>query len=506
MARIICEIDTLCMSVYTVLIGKTKNKTEDRARPRQLNNMKILTLNKKITNRQRQSFWLALILFNFCVQSLQLINPALVGFTSLDFFFALNLLAPAICLWKGVYEKKPVYLLGLSFIAWYTVCFFVKTEVSSFRETGMFTVALLFSAWGLALPFVTVTDDFDKKRALNIILSVLTVILAIVVWAALIPTFMRTSFSLLGSDMIFGILETTHEQSVVVVYKYPVVFGMHYYYTAYLSVLGFFMALYLFAQKKMRPLMTVGMIGFVLAISLTKCRQALLGFGLGLFTLGFFLFRNKNRDASPKKTILAGVVIALTVALGLTLMWQLGTLASKYILAEGQNDYMDRGFSEQLLNGSGRLELWAKIPDMLKGYAPSGFFFGIREDVFYPLIYNSLNMCHIHSGYFSALVLMGIPGFLMSLVFLFKTVKDMLYIFLKMKTHIISRDNLLLFSIPVCFLLAAVGEPILFVGYNFRMITLVCYLVSGYVFELADRIRKDDLSLHSSNAEFHAFL
>lgn len=462
--------------------------------------MNILTLNKKITNRQRQAFWLALLLFNLCVQSLKIINSVLVDFLSLDFFFSVNLLALAICLWKGVYEKKPVYLLGLSFIAWYTVCFFVKTEASSFRGTGMFTVALLLSAWGLALPFVTVTGDFDKKRALNIILSVLTVILAIVVWAALIPTFMRTSFSLPGSDKVFGMMGITYAQGAEPVYKYPVMFGMHYYYTAYLSVLGFFMALYLFVQKKMRPLMTVGMIGFVLAISLTKCRLALLGFGLGLFTLGFFLFRNKNRDASPKKTILAGVVIALTVALGLTLMWQLGTLASKYILAEGQNDYMDRGFSENLNDGSGRLELWAKIPDMLKGYAPSSFFFGIREDVFYPLIYNSLNMCHIHSGYFSALVLMGIPGFLMSLVFLFKTVKDMLYVFLKMKTHIISHDNILLFSIPVCFLFAAVGEPILFVGYNFRMITLVCYLVSGYVFELADRIRKEDLPLWSDEA------
>ncbi len=237
----------------------------------------------------------------------------------------------------------------------------------------------------------------------------------------------------------------------------------------------------------MRPLLPVGMLGFVLTISLTKCRLALLGFGLGLFTLSFFLFRNKNRDASPQKTILAGVVIALALALGLTLMWQLGTLASKYILAGRLNDYIKRGFS----SGTGRLELWAMIPDMLKAYAPFSYLFGIREDVLRALLDSSLRMSHMHSGYFSALMLMGIPGFLMSLVFLFKTVKELLTIFLKMKTHSISLDNILLLSVPVCFLFAAVGEPILFVGYIFRMITLVCYLVSGYIFELADRIRKE---------------
>ena len=268
---------------------------------------------------------------------------------------------------------------------------------------------------------------------------------------------------------------------------------MHFYYTAYLSLPGFFMALYLYKQEKMRPLMPGAMIGFVLAISLAKSRLALMSFGLGLFTLGLFFFRDKNRDASLKKTILIGVTIALAVALGLTLMWQFGTLASKYILAKGQNNYMDRDFSEYLLNGNVRLKLWAMIPDMLKGYAPFSYLFGIREDVLRALLDSSLRMSHMHSGYFSALMLMGIPGFLMSLVFLFKTIKDMLYIFLKMKTHRIAPENILLFSIPVCFLFAAVGEPVLFVGYIFRMITLACYLVSGYVFELADRIRKEEL-------------
>ncbi len=86
--------------------------------------------------------------------------------------------------------------------------------------------------------------------------------------------------------------------------------------------------------------MLLGMLGFVLALSLTKCRLALLSFGIGLFTLGFFLFRHKNREASPGKTILAGVVIALVVAAGMTLLWQLGTRVSELILVGKQNDYM----------------------------------------------------------------------------------------------------------------------------------------------------------------------
>ena len=450
--------------------------------------MNILTWNKKITDYQRQSFWLALMLFNLCVQSLQIIDFAWAAFIS-PIFFVLNLLALGLCLGKGIIEKKNVYFLGLCFIAWYTVCFFVKTGGSSFRAIGMDAIALLISAWGLALPFVTVTGDFDKKRALNIILSVLTAALTIVVWAALIPTLMRTSFTLPG-DKLFGIIEI-RSQWEPVKYKYPVIFGLNNYYTAYLSVLGFFMALYLFVQKKMRPILPVGMLGFVLVISLTKCRIALLGFGLGLFTIGFFLFRNKNRDASPGKTILAGAVIALVVAACLTLMWRFGNRAGEYILAGRQTEDIKRDFSEALSTGHTRFELWAMIPDMLKGAVPSGYLFGMREDVLYPLIYNARGWCHMHSGYFSALVLMGIPGFLMSLVFLFKTLKDLLTVFLKMKTRNISPDNILLLSIPVCFLFAALGEPILFAGYTFSVITLTCYLVSGYVFELADRIRNE---------------
>ena len=481
------------MRVYTVLIGRKKNnKTGDRTLHRKVNKMNIPILNKKITDRQRQSFWLVLLLFNFCIQSLATFNSALLVFISPGFYFAVNVLALGICLRKSVYERKNVYLLGLCFIAWYVVCWFVNRDFSSFQENELTLLTIPLSAWGLALPFVTVTGDFDKKRALNIVFSVLTVVLTAVVWAALIPTFMRTSFSLPGSEKVFGILGTTYDQQIGTVYKYPVLFGMHYYYTAYLSVLGFFMALYLFAQKIMRPLLPVAMLGFIIGLSLTKCRLALLGFGSGLFTLGFFLFRNKNRDASLKKTILAGAAIALIVAVCLTLMWQFGDRVSGYILAGRQNDYIKRDFSGLQESGNERLKLWATIPDMLKAYAPSGYLFGIREDVLYPWIFNLLKMSHMHSGYFSALMLMGIPGFLMSLVFLFKTLKDMLYIFLKMKTHTISLDNILLLSIPACFLFAAVGEPILFVGYTFRMITLVCYLVSGYVFELADRIREDE--------------
>ena len=459
--------------------------------------MNLLTLNKKITERQRRAFWLALLFFNLCVQGLKQINSVLVAFLPLEVFFALNLLALGLCLLNRVYEKKNVYLLGLAFIVWYTVSFFAKTEISSFRERGMFTVALLISAWGLALPFVTLTDDFDKKRALNGVFSVLTVVLTIAVWAALIPAFMGTSFTLHGSDKAFGIIKKISWTGYVK-YKYPVVFGLHYYYTAYLSVLGFFMALYLFVQKKMRPLMLFGMIGFVLATSLTKCRLALLGFGLGLFTIGFFLFRHKNRDASPGKMILAGAVIALLAAACLTLMWQFGTRAGEVILDGKQNVYLERDFSENLHDGNERLELWAMIPELLEAYAPSSYLFGIREDALYTLIYNLQGMNHMHSGYFSALMLMGLPGFLMSLVFLFKTVKDLLTVFLKMKTRDVSPENILLLSIPVCFLLAALGEPILFVGSTFRMITLVCYLVFGYVFELADRIRKEEQSCGNS--------
>ncbi len=455
-------------------------------------------MNKKITDRQRRSFWLALTLFNFCVQSLATMNSLLVYYISPVFYLAVNVLALVICLRKNIYEGKNVYLLGLCFIAWYTVCWLANRDYSSFYEADLNLLTIPLTAWGLVLPFVTVTDDFDKKRALNIILSVLTVALSVAVWAALIPTFMRTSFTLPGSDKLFGMLETTYMQGISASHKYPVMFGMHYYYTAYLSVLGFFMALYLFVQKKMRPILLFAMLGFVLAISLTKCRLALLGLGLGLFTLGFFLFRNKNRDASPGKTILAGVVIALAAALCLALMWKLGTWVGEHILVGLKNGYMKRDFSENLVDDNLRLKLWATIPDMLKGYAPASYLFGINEDQLFLFLYGSCNMYHIHSGYFSALMLMGIPGFLMSLVFLFKTVRDMLYIFLKMKTHSISRDNILLLSIPVCFLLAAVGEPILFVGYNFRIITLACYLVSGYVFELADRIRKEELCITRS--------
>ena len=78
--------------------------------------------------------------------------------------------------------------------------------------------------------------------------------------------------------------------------------------------------------------------------------------------------------------------------------------------------------------------------------------------------------------------------------------KDILYIFLKIKDHGLKNNALLLLPIPVCLLFAAVGEPILFVGYDFRIISLVFYLVSGYVFELTDRLRKEEASLKTANA------
>ena len=446
--------------------------------------MNILTLNKKITERQRRAFWLALLLFDCCAQSLWTIRSVLAVAISPIIYFAVNVLGLGLCLRKEVYERNKVYLLGLYFIAWYAVCWLATRDLSSFNKNELIPLATLLSSWGLALPFVTVTDDFDKKRALNIILSVLTAALAVAVWAALIPTFLRTSFTLPGSDKVFGLMEICRPGEPVK-YKYPVMFGMDVYSTAYLSLLGFFMALYLYVQGKMRPVTLVGMIGFFIALSLTRCRMALLSFGLGLFTLGLFLFRNKNRDASPKKTILAGVVIALC----LVLIWSFGNFANAFILAEKSSA---RSFSQKLLITNGRLTLWRHIPDIMKEYAPSAYLFGIKEEKLFLLLYSSFQKYHIHSGYFSALLLMGIPGFLLALVFTVLIVRSTVTIFLKMKKHCVGVSDLLLLPIPVCFLLAAAGEPILFVGYTFKLVSLTFYLVSGYVLELADRIRKEE--------------
>ena len=459
--------------------------------------MNILTFNKKITDRQRRAFWLALLLFDLCAQSLWTIKSVWSVYISPVFYFAVNVLGLGLRLRKEVYERNKVYLLGLYFIAWYTVCWLVHRDISSFQVNELVSLATLLSPWGLALPFVTVTDDFDKKRALNVILSVLTLALAVAVWAALIPTFRRTSFTLPGSDKVFGIMrarESGWKENFI--YTYPVMFGMHYYSTAYLSVLGFFMALYLFVQKKMRPLMLFAMLGFVLAVSLTKCRLSLLGLGLGLFTLGLFLFRHKNRDASPGKTVLAGAVIALAVALCLMLLWRLGTRASELILVKSENDHIKRAFSERLPNGNGRVALWGCIPDIMQEFAPTSYLFGIHGDVLYTFLYNTLQFSHIHSGFFSALLLMGVPGFLLTLVFTVMIVRDTVTVFLKMKKRRVGVSDLLLLPIPLCFLFAALGEPLLFVGYNYKVIALVFYLVSGYVLELADRIRKEEQSLN----------
>ena len=460
--------------------------------------MNILTLNKKITDRERQSFWLALILFNFCIQSLATINSVLLVFISPIFYLAVNVLALGICLRKEAYERKNVYLLGLCFIAWYIVCWVVNRDFSCFQETELNLITIPLSAWGLALPFVTVTGDFDKKRALTVILSAVTLVLAIVVWAALIPTFLGTSFSLPGVNGIFGILHSLEsEWRMSTIYTYPVIFGKHYYFTAYLSVLGFFTALYLFVRKKMRPIMPVAMIGFVTALALTRCRLALLGLGLGLFTAGFFLFRSKSRGACVKKTVLAGVVIALAVALCLWLIWSLGSFAGKLIPVEDDNA---KPFTANVFSENTRLELWGHIPDMLKRCAPLSYLSGINESSLFALLYGLYRKYHIHSGYFSALMLMGIPGFLMVLVFLFKTLRELLYIFLKMKTHRIPLDIIPLLSIPVSFLFITVGEPLLFVGYLLKTIPVVFCLVCGYLFELADRIRKEELPPRADEA------
>ena len=459
--------------------------------------MNTLTFNKNITDRQRRTFWLTVMLINFFVQFLWESQSVYAAFVSPSLCFALNVIFVGIYMRKRVYKQKRIYILALCFLGWYVICCIGNGAFRDEPENTLKTLAQLLSSWALALPFVTVNEDFEKKRALTVLFSILTVIFIAAVWAALIPTFMGSFFSFPIGKKIFGIAPV-YIRGYGVSFTYPVIFGLYYYYTAHLCAPAFFMALYLFIQKKMRPLMLFGMLGFVLALSMTKCRLALLGFGIGLFAFGFFLFRNKNRDASPGKTILTGVVIALAAALVLTLMWQFGTWISTVILAGEKTEHLKRTFSNHLLDGSGRLGLWTMIPDLLKDKAPTSYLFGIRPDVLSRLIEDKANLPHIHSGYFTALLRMGIPGFLLALTFAFMIVKNILFIFLQMKKRSIRNDDLLLLSIPLCLLFTALGEPILFVGYNFRMITLVCYLVFGYTFELTDRIREEELSRGNS--------
>lgn len=175
----------------------------------------------------------------------------------------LFLLAVGLCC-AGAYFRSPprgLYLLGPVFLLWLALTALIRGDSTLGQlpaQTALVEQSIIFC---VAFPFARLIRDPDRQQ-LNRLLLAVVCLMAVMIWLCLIGTLTGRNISLFRR-LVFGASYTATGRLKLKV------LNLHYYHLGYLSVICFFITLYLAASRpraRWRPLWLLLLATFAAAI------------------------------------------------------------------------------------------------------------------------------------------------------------------------------------------------------------------------------------------------
>lgn len=376
-----------------------------------------------------------------------------------------------ISMYRGDYRENRLYLLGLFFVGWYALTRMFNGDHYLQYSYNRYRLVSLSATYGLALPFAHVLRDAKDRTALDALTLGLTATLAALVGLALVSALLGRLIVIPFFQSEFGMKESR-----------LIILSQHPYFTAFISLAGFYMTLYLLSAH-WRPLflapalLCMGV--FTAGIVLTTSRTALVVFAFTLVLAAMILLSQAKLSRRRRRTILlvgAAALLAAVVA-------GFGPLTRVI-----SDNTVERNFFHKLMTLTGRTTLYEAVPRVIQAY-PQVLFKGFDElemmQVVNQYTIYPYSRPHMHNSYLQTLMLTGLPGLLAALWFTIKMLGAMAHM---LKSKVLAVAEKLLMLIPLPLFLCGLLEHFLFVD-SYSILNFLFFLSLGYLLETDKRLK-----------------
>ena len=320
--------------------------------------------------------------------------------------------------------------------------------------------------------------DAKERRALDALALVLTLTFAALVGLALLSIPLNRLIKIPFFQTEFGMKESR-----------LVILSQHPYFTAFISLAGFFMTLYLLSAH-WKPLLLVPALlcmgVFTAGIVLTTSRTALVVFAFTLLVAAVILLSRLKLSRRRRRIILlvGAVVLAAAVIVG---FGPLTKWINDRIPGENPNISAERNFFTSLATLTGRRDLYEAVPQVIRAY-PQLLLKGFDELEMMPTVNEYATyerFTHMHNSYLQTLMLTGLPGLLAAIWYTVRMLGAMARSF---KSKALPVAEKLLALVPLSLFLSGLLEHYLFVD-TYSILNFVFFLFLGYLFETDRRFK-----------------
>lgn len=383
-----------------------------------------------------------------------------------------------VSMYRGDYRGNRLYLLGLFFVGWYALTRMLNGDHYLQYSYNRYRLISLSATYGLALPFAHVLRDAKDRRALDALALGLTATLAALVGLALVSALLGRLIVIPFFQSEFGMKESR-----------LIILSQHPYFTAFISLAGFFMTLYLLSAH-WKPLflapalLCLGV--FTAGIVLTTSRTAFVVFAFTLVLAAMILLSRLNLSRRRMRTLLLAGAAALLVAV-VAGFGPLTRVISQKISSIDPDSTAARSFFYKITNLNGRLPLFTSVPLIIKHH-PQALVKGFDELEMMHVVNRYATyewFTHMHNSYLQTLMLTGLPGLLAAAWFTIKMFGAMARI-LKSKTAAAAEKLLTLIPLPL--FLCGLTEHYLFVD-TYSILNFLFFLFLGYLLETDRRLK-----------------
>ena len=393
----------------------------------------------------------------------------------INYIWILALAVMVICLCKGFYFQRKIYLICCIFVLWMIMTFFMKGNAPLADPTNHTFLISRSTLCCIAFPFVYIMNDAQERKSLHTLLYIFVSVTAVLLWLSYIGILRGDSICLFNGRFMFGATYTYTDRMMLQF------FNLYYYKTGYLALIGFFVTLYLAIShwtKHNCIYYVLLMVTFTIAIIITYSRTAVFTFVIGLLIALLIVLQHLNIRTRTRRIIMtissfSGIIIA---AVGLNITYKVF------------NSIRDIWYGIDTL--SSRTDIWSSIIDVTHDM-PEILLHGlpIRESMTIMNSYIDLadKVSNMHSGYLQTLVLVGIPGLIAIIAFC-------IYLLLAMKRIVFSSSNnsretlskKFMIIVPLCLLIMNLFESLIFFNpVQTDLFNFIFALFTGYIIEYA---------------------
>ena len=430
----------------------------------------------------------------------------------------------AFMLWsllRGAYFKDAAYLCGFVFLLWYLLSRFLLGDTG--LRLSVYTLGEMCTVYGFGFLFAAVSRDGNRRRFLNVLLSVLVLVFAVYAVVGVVASLWRVDITLPG-----GVHETYMDEWTGRLY----ILEMNPNSCAPFSCFGLVFTVYLLLEYKRRWLLLPGLILIVLfywVLALTNSLGARIGLTIASAPMAAILFF--RFVPIKKKWVFVPVMLA-----GLLLTWygflltgslldgvsdrllrektirqlrQVEEVGSGEELDTAVEEYMEDYYyadlvseRESLLDNadmSGRTSFYVTVLEWLREH-PKNLWLGCIESRITILLGNTVDDLrfygYLHSSFIQALCVVGTPGLLIVLCLCVLLVVYSLKIIFSDKSEA-AEKMLPVMCVPVA--VQGLIESFLFVTSSSLIFSsvfnLLFFILAGYIVETQRKLKAEKSSV-----------